>query len=224
MTIPSGASEHRLPVLPAGEITLVTGRHGATHIVEVGGDLDANSVTRVRALIERLLAAHSPEVTTVVLDLSGVRVLAAAGLEALLSVQQAGADLLDLRIVASTQPVLASLRATDLAGRLRLFPNLNRALDPDRPEPAPRNTQPLRRGRQLTGQPVIEQAKGILMHDFRLDADAAFEVLKRLSQDSNTKLHDVAEQLVERHRDAVSGQTTLATLEVVERIRRRHGR
>ncbi|WP_433005654.1 ANTAR domain-containing protein [Kribbella sp. CA-294648] len=37
---------------------------------------------------------------------------------------------------------------------------------------------------------------GILMERFDLAADRAFEVLKRHSQDTNTKLRDVAAQLV----------------------------
>jgi AmiR/NasT family two-component response regulator len=43
---------------------------------------------------------------------------------------------------------------------------------------------------------VIEQAKGILMSQPRCTGDEAFALLKRLSQDSNGKLLDVAEALV----------------------------
>jgi transcriptional regulator with GAF, ATPase, and Fis domain len=42
---------------------------------------------------------------------------------------------------------------------------------------------------------VIGQAKGILMERYRLTPDAAFALLDRISQDTNTKLHDVAEHL-----------------------------
>jgi anti-anti-sigma factor len=133
MTVPSESDEQSQPVSD-GEAELATGRHGSAHIVQVRGDLDGTAAVRVRALIERLLAAHSPEVTTVVVDLTGVAVLAPAGLEALLSVQQAAEDLLDLRIVAATQPVLAPLQATDPSGRFRLYSTLDAALGPDRPE------------------------------------------------------------------------------------------
>jgi hypothetical protein len=44
---------------------------------------------------------------------------------------------------------------------------------------------------------VIEQAKGALMLRYGLDQDAAFAVLKRWSQDSNIKLHTVAQALVD---------------------------
>ena len=43
---------------------------------------------------------------------------------------------------------------------------------------------------------VIEQAKGMLMAIYELDAEAAFSILKWRSQQLNVKLHDVAAKLV----------------------------
>ena len=43
---------------------------------------------------------------------------------------------------------------------------------------------------------VIEQAKGILMVTHRIDADIAFELLRHHSQNTNTKVHDLAAHLV----------------------------
>jgi AmiR/NasT family two-component response regulator len=43
---------------------------------------------------------------------------------------------------------------------------------------------------------VVGQAMGILMERFQLDADRAFAVLKRYSQDTNVKLRSVAEELI----------------------------
>ena len=48
----------------------------------------------------------------------------------------------------------------------------------------------------LASRDVIGQAKGILMERFDIDAVAAFELLRRLSQESNTRLTDIAERLV----------------------------
>ena len=48
----------------------------------------------------------------------------------------------------------------------------------------------------IESRDVIGQAKGILMARERIDADAAFERLRDLSQRQNTKLRDVAGQLV----------------------------
>ncbi|MER7247467.1 GAF and ANTAR domain-containing protein [Kribbella sp. NPDC000426] len=44
---------------------------------------------------------------------------------------------------------------------------------------------------------LVGQAMGILMERYGLDDDRAFEVLRRYSQTTNTKLRDVAAQLIE---------------------------
>jgi ANTAR domain/GAF domain len=49
----------------------------------------------------------------------------------------------------------------------------------------------------MRSRAVIEQAKGILMADKRIDADAAFQQLTRLSQHANVKLRDAARRLVD---------------------------
>jgi hypothetical protein len=48
----------------------------------------------------------------------------------------------------------------------------------------------------IDSRAVIEQAKGALILRYGLDHEAAFAVLKRWSQDSNVKLHTIAERLV----------------------------
>ena len=53
---------------------------------------------------------------------------------------------------------------------------------------------------------MIEQAKGVLMAVYNIDADAAFEVLKGRSQHTNTKLRVVAEQLMLEFRSLQWGQ------------------
>jgi AmiR/NasT family two-component response regulator len=55
----------------------------------------------------------------------------------------------------------------------------------------------------MTTRGVIEQAKGILMARERVDADGAFDILRRASQRANRKLHDLAQEIVER---AVTGR------------------
>ncbi|GAA1072680.1 GAF and ANTAR domain-containing protein [Tsukamurella spumae] len=49
----------------------------------------------------------------------------------------------------------------------------------------------------LTTRDVIGQAKGMIMERYKLDSDAAFRLLARLSQDSNVRLAEVAEQVIE---------------------------
>ncbi|WP_308210250.1 ANTAR domain-containing protein [Amycolatopsis iheyensis] len=53
--------------------------------------------------------------------------------------------------------------------------------------------------RAIASRDVIGQAKGILMARQGLDAEAAFDLLRRTSQDLNVKLADIAAGLVGNH-------------------------
>ena len=50
----------------------------------------------------------------------------------------------------------------------------------------------------MASRAVIEQAKGIIMAERRCTATDAFNILAKVSQDSNRKLRDVAQALVDR--------------------------
>jgi hypothetical protein len=52
-------------------------------------------------------------------------------------------------------------------------------------------------GQRLARQAVVEQAKGILMGYYSIDSDTAFQLLCRWSQNTNTKLRHIAEQLTD---------------------------
>ena len=67
--------------------------------------------------------------------------------------------------------------------------------------------------RKVETQPVIEQAKGMLMQDFGLDADSAFAYMKRLSQVTNTKVREVAAGIVEE----LTGTSSRTTSELTAR-------
>jgi AmiR/NasT family two-component response regulator len=49
----------------------------------------------------------------------------------------------------------------------------------------------------LASRDMIGQAKGVIMERFNLDAVEAFELLTRLSQQSNTKVIDIARALID---------------------------
>jgi AmiR/NasT family two-component response regulator len=51
--------------------------------------------------------------------------------------------------------------------------------------------------RALASRDLIGQSKGVIMERFAIDAVQAFALLTRLSQDSNTKLLDIAKRVVE---------------------------
>jgi hypothetical protein len=48
----------------------------------------------------------------------------------------------------------------------------------------------------LDSRIVIEQAKGILMERYRVDADAAFAILRRAARSNRIRLRDLAERVV----------------------------
>ncbi|SDS98553.1 ANTAR domain-containing protein [Friedmanniella luteola] len=50
--------------------------------------------------------------------------------------------------------------------------------------------------RRLANLPAIEQAKGVLIGFYAVDADAAFALLVRWSQHTNIKLHRLASDLI----------------------------
>jgi GAF domain-containing protein len=63
---------------------------------------------------------------------------------------------------------------------------------------AARNESSLRQA--IDARHLIGQAQGILMERFNLDADQAFSILRRYSQDKNVKLRTVAEEMVSSRR------------------------
>jgi GAF domain-containing protein len=54
--------------------------------------------------------------------------------------------------------------------------------------------------RAIDSRKLIGQAQGILMERYDLDQDKAFEVLRRYSQNSNVKLRDVAQMVLDTRR------------------------
>ncbi|WP_275041751.1 GAF and ANTAR domain-containing protein [Williamsia herbipolensis] len=48
----------------------------------------------------------------------------------------------------------------------------------------------------LASRDIIGQAKGMLMQEYNIDATAAFEMLRRISQDTNTKLAVLAHRVI----------------------------
>ncbi|HET7329086.1 MAG TPA: ANTAR domain-containing protein [Nocardioidaceae bacterium] len=51
----------------------------------------------------------------------------------------------------------------------------------------------------VASRALIGQAQGVLMERFGLTREQAFAVLRRCSQDTNTKLRTIAEELVGTH-------------------------
>jgi GAF domain-containing protein len=54
--------------------------------------------------------------------------------------------------------------------------------------------------RAVDARKLVGQAMGILMERHNVDGDTAFAILRRYSQDTNTKLQDVAQRLIDTRR------------------------
>ena len=50
----------------------------------------------------------------------------------------------------------------------------------------------------LASRDTIRRARGMIMERFNVDAVRAFELLTKLSQDSNTRVADITQELVSR--------------------------
>lgn len=64
----------------------------------------------------------------------------------------------------------------------------------------------------LASRDLIGQAKGILMARFNIDAIQAFELLKHVSKESNTRLVDIAHELTTRSQFDDLGEGSLGPL------------
>lgn len=123
--------------------------------------------------------------------------------------------LLDLRMRALDQGKTVVVRSSgraverllDLTGTRELFAvpgpqeDAVRPAAADEPDPGAADDQDLRAEvaqlrRAMQTRPTIDLARGILMASFSLSPEAAWAVLVRTSQNTNTKLHHLARDLV----------------------------
>ena len=53
----------------------------------------------------------------------------------------------------------------------------------------------------LTTRDIIGQAKGVIMERYNIDAVGAFDMLRRLSQDMNVRLAEIAQRVIDTRGD-----------------------
>ncbi|POX46708.1 antitermination regulator [Streptomyces sp. Ru71] len=167
--------------------------------VTVRGELDLDAA---ETLDRALRAALSRSAEGIQLDLAGVEFCDCSALNVLLTHRRRALDDGKTLVVDGASP--AVLRLMELTGTQVLFaadaggesgPSGDDTLEDLRVE-----VVQLRRAMQT--RPVIDLARGILMASFGLDPEDAWTVLVMASQNTNTKLHHLARDLV----DAVTGE------------------
>ncbi|MFJ8079121.1 ANTAR domain-containing protein [Streptomyces sp. NPDC096205] len=174
------------------QLTVDSRADGDRVVVEVRGELCLEVDHEFK---DRLYQALEHSVSGLDLDLSGVGFCDCSGLNALLRVRrQALADGKTITVRAAG-PVVE--RLFELTGTQPLF-----ASDAEHDGGPDLGVEVVQLRRAMRTRPTIDLARGVLMATFGLSPDQAWEVLVHSSQNTNTKLHRLAEHLVE----AVQGE------------------
>lgn len=212
---PSSAADSRSV---SASLKIVTESAGDRTVVVVSGEIDIDSEQTVRRAL-RLALARSPGGLD--LDLAGVGFCDCAGLNVLLSVRAiALADGKTLRVRAAGAGVE---RLFAITGTSSLFGHAPgpaatdgvagswHGQSPTTHDPMEENgvsdeaeelrVEVVQLKRAMLTRPVIDLARGVLMASFGLSREDAWSVLVDVSQRTNTKLHQLAEELV----DSVNG-------------------
>jgi anti-anti-sigma factor len=207
---PSGAGRTPDPAdaceLP--ELAISSRDEGDHTVVTVRGDLDLTTDQQLQCALRSALL-RSPH--GIELDLGGVGFCDCSGLNTLLNTRQQA--LKDAKTVTIRHAGPAVQRILDMTGAVSLFapdtaPGAQEHPDGDanaRP-PADGHATDIRAEviqlrRALQTRDTIDLARGILMAVFVLTPEEAWSVLVTTSQNTNTKLHRTARQLV----DSISG-------------------
>jgi anti-anti-sigma factor len=206
-------------VEPSPFLKTVTHPAGNRTVVTVSGEIDIDTEQTLQCAL-RLALARSPE--GVDLDLTGVGFCDCSGLNVLLRVRRlAEADGKALEVRALSPGVERLFALTDTASLFRRAhvpvdgvvngwhghrehsPTAHDLMEENgvSDEAAELRTEVVQLKRAMLTRPVIDLARGVLMASFGLSPEDAWNVLVSLSQHTNTKLHQVAEEVV----DSVNG-------------------
>jgi anti-anti-sigma factor len=218
---PAVCATPRVPaaVAPSACLEIVTRPAGTRTLVTVSGEIDIDTEQTMQHAL-RLALARSPE--GVDLDLTGVGFCDCSGLSVLLRVRRiALTDGKTLGVRALSPWVERLFTLTDTSP---LFPHARAPVNgvvnawhehhqhsaathnPMEENEVSDEAEELRvevvqLKRAMLTRPVIDLARGVLMASFGLSPDNAWSVLVDVSQHTNTKLHQLAEDLV----DSVNG-------------------
>ncbi|MFF6992355.1 ANTAR domain-containing protein [Streptomyces sp. NPDC010273] len=216
--VPADRATSRVPTTadPSTFLEIVTRPAGARTVVVVSGEIDIDTEQTLQRALRLALARSSEGVD---LDLTGAGFCDCSGLNVLLRVRRiALTDGKTLRIRAAAPAVERLLTLTDTSS---LFTDARTPLDgvahdwhPHSPtthdlteefgvsdEAEELRVEVAQLKRAMLTRPVIDLARGVLMASFGLSPEAAWNVLADVSQRTNTKLHQLAEELV----DSVNG-------------------
>ncbi|MER7922700.1 ANTAR domain-containing protein [Streptomyces sp. NPDC096057] len=212
----AGTPPASLPLPASASLKIATRPAGTRIVVVVTGEIDIDTEQTVQTALRLALARSSDGLD---LDLSGVGFCDCSGLNALLRV----------RLLALADGKTVAVRAlSEEVDRVFTLTGTSSLFDPDRPpvdgvvnvwrgpsatthdlkeehgvsdEAEELRVEVVQLKRAMLTRPVIDLARGVLMASFGISPEDAWNVLVSVSQHTNTKLHHLAEQLV----DSVNG-------------------
>ncbi len=207
------ATPHMLAaVVPSAFLQITTHPAGTRTLVTVSGEIDIDTEQTLQRALRLALARSSEGVD---LDLAGVGFCDCSGLNVLLRVRRiALADGKTLRVRAADPCVERLLALTDTSSLLTSErAPFNGVVDdrPDRPSAAMHDlleengvadeaeelrVEVVQLKRAMVTRADIDLARGVLMASYGLSPEDAWSVLVDVSQHTNTKLHQLAEDLV----------------------------
>lgn len=202
---------------PSASLKIEAHQVGARTAVVIAGEIDLDGEQLLKQELRRALAGS---VTGVDLDLSGVEFCDCSGLNVLLRLRRRALKDAKTVVVQAAGPVVERLLAltetsslfaptyapTGEAARSAALPDQDAR--PDRkqrpteedalPDDAERDlrAEVVQLKRAMQTRPVIDLARGVLMASFGLSPENAWNVLVAVSQNTNTKLHHLAEDMV----------------------------
>lgn len=202
-----GAASSRLSAPRAPAPPVIETRPDADRVlVVVRGELDLDAGGELQ---HALRAALARSVRGVDLDLSGVGFCDCSALNILLALRERA--LHEGKTVAVREVGPAAARLLELSGTRALFAGGDGdGAEPEEPDASvleELRVELVQLRRAMQTRPTIDLARGILMASFGLTADDAWTVLVMTSQNTNTKLHHLARDLVTAVRGAPLDET-----------------
>ncbi|MGW2827439.1 anti-sigma factor antagonist [Streptomyces sp. NPDC001443] len=203
--IDCGAQRRLASCLPPLSLTVHTGTHDRHTLVTASGEIDFDSSP---ALGQVLQDALNQSADGVVVDLAGIAFCDCSGLNVLLRVRRHAREAAKTLTVRVSSPAVQ--RLLELTGTVDVLTATDTAQAPgtegDKAPSGPEHgaaptaddvkTENDQLRRAMRTRPAIDIARGILMASYTISAEQAWQVLVTISQNSNTKLHLLAETLL----------------------------
>ncbi|CAL9665063.1 ANTAR domain-containing protein [Streptomyces sp. enrichment culture] len=192
-----GAERRPVSDVPPLSLTVHTDAHRRHTLVTASGEIDFDSSPALGQVLQDALDEAADGVDV---DLAGIGFCDCSGLNALLHVRQRAREAAKTLTVRVPSPVV--LHLLELTDTADVLTGSDTAGLPGTAHTEGIETENDQLRRAMQTRPAIDIARGILMASYTISAEQAWNVLVSTSQNSNTKLHLVAETLM----NAVHGE------------------